>query len=253
MIYKWLPYFLFKPLFGDRRRWGLKADPNDADFKQWSSNCYMQFYHDNQKGTIGSMVNHYGFRIMRHVDLTGKRVLEVGPGIIEHLSYNHTRPESYFLVDIKKEMLTQSAEQLKKYGIHQVKMIQVTGTHLPLETDSVDMVITFHQLEHIYELDQYVQELKRVLKPSGLIVGAVPAEGGMAWGVGRFLTSRRYVKKNMPIDYDKIICWEHPNFVNKLKQILNKNFESIKSIKKPFCFLPMDFNLSWSFIFRNVK
>jgi len=57
----------------------------------------------------------------------------------------------------------------------------------------------------------------------------------------------------MDFDYDKIICWEHPNFVNKIKKLLDENFTNIKSIKKPFGFLPMDLNLSWSFICRNDK
>ena len=114
-------------------------------------------------------------------------------------------------------------------------------------------MVTFHQLEHIYELEEYLQELKRILKPNGVLIGAVPAEGGVAWGFGRFLTSRRYVRKNMDFDYDKIICWEHPNFVNKIKKLLDENFTSVKSIKKPFGVLPMDFNLSWSFIYRNDK
>ena len=57
----------------------------------------------------------------------------------------------------------------------------------------------------------------------------------------------------MDIDYDKIICWEHPNFVNKIKKLLDQNFTNIKSIKKPFPMLPFDLNLSWSFIYRNDK
>ena len=130
---------------------------------------------------------------------------------------------------------------------------RVEGLTIPLKDNVVDVLVTFHQLEHIYELDTYLQELKRILKPNGVLIGAVPTEGGVAWGFGRFLTSRRYVKKNMDFDYDKIICWEHPNFVNKIKTLLDKNFTNNKSIKKPFGMLPMDFNLSWSFEYRNDK
>ncbi len=138
MLYRYLPYFIFKPLFGDREKWGLKTDFYDADFIKWQN-------------------------------------------------------------------------------------------------------------------EYYLQELKRILKPNGILIGAVPTEGGIAWGLGRFVTSRRYVKKHMDIDYDKIICWEHPNFVNKIKKQLDDNFINIKSVKKPLGILPMDFNLSWSFIYRNDK
>jgi hypothetical protein len=88
------------------------------------------------------------------------------------------------------------------------------------------------------------------LKPGGYLLGSVPTEGSFAWGFGRYLTSRRYVKKNFDYNYDKIICWEHPSFVNKIKDCLDETFIKIKTIKKPFGFLPMDCNLSWSFIYQ---
>ena len=254
MLYKYLPYFIFKRLFGDRKKWGLKVNQSDKDSVKWQEDYYLKFYNDNQKGTIGTVVNHFGFKIMSEVDLSNKVVLEVGPGSIEHLDYNKTRPAQYIIADIKQDFLDISYKRLQDYGVSNIQTLQVNGLNIPIEDDSIDVLVTFHQLEHIYELEDYLQELKRVLKPNGILVGAVPTEGGVAWGLGRFLTSRRYVRKNMrDIDYDKIICWEHPNFVDKMKRLLNKNFIQIKSLKKPFSFLPFDFNLSWSFIYRNNK
>lgn len=122
----------------------------------------------------------------------------------------------------------------------------------PLEDNFSDIILSFHQLEHICNLTDYRLEIKRVLKKDGLFVGVVPTEDSLAWGGGRYLTSRRYVKKNMNFNYDKIICWEHPNFVDLIQEKLNQNFQLIHSTKKPFNFLPLDFNLSWSFIYKNT-
>ena len=253
MIYKYLPYFIFKPLFGDRKKWGLKTNYEDKDFRKWQDECYLEFYNDNQKGTIGTTVNHFGFKIISKIDFTNKTVLEVGPGKIDHLDYNQTKPKKYILADINRDFLEISKKRLAEYSIFNIDTIEVKGIQIPIEDDSVDIIVTFHQLEHIYELENYLQELKRILKPNGILIGAVPTEGGIAWGIGRFLTSRRYVRKNMDFDYDKVICWEHPNFVNKIKKLLDQNFTNIRSIKKPFGLLPMDFNLSWSFVYRNDK
>lgn len=253
MLYKFLPYFLFRPLFGDRKKWGLQTDYQDQDFQKWQNEYYLKFYEDNQKGSIGTIVNHFGFKIMKEVDYTDLTILEVGPGKIDHLQYNTTKPQKYILADINTDFLELSEARLNKSGIENIEKIEVKGHLIPLDDNSVDMLITFHQLEHIYQLEEYVEELKRVLKPNGILIGAVPTEGGMAWGLGRFLTSRRYVKKYMDFDYDKIICWEHPNFVNKIQKELDSHFERMVSHKKPFPFMPMDFNLSWSFIYRNTK
>ena len=67
-----------------------------------------------------------------------------------------------------------------------------------------------------------LKEFNRILKKNGIIVGAIPNEGGMAWGFGRYLTTRRYTKK-FNINYDKIICWEHPNFADFIFESFQKN------------------------------
>ena len=35
----------------------------------------------------------------RGIDFTNKVILEVGPGVLEHLQYNHTKPKKYYLAD----------------------------------------------------------------------------------------------------------------------------------------------------------
>jgi len=252
MLYKCLPYSIFKTLFGDRKKWGLKTNHQDEDFIKWQDNYY-QFYNDNQKGKIGNVINHYGFKLMRQVNLENLTALEVGPGIIEHTVYWNHEPETYIIADINKTFLKESAAKLKNISIKSIIELKVEDTHIPLEDNSVDIIISFHQLEHIYKLDDYVQELKRILKPNGILVGAVPTEGSIAWGLGRWLTSMRYVNAQMNFNYNKIICWEHPNFVNTIKMNLDKYFTREYSKKKPFSFLPMDFNFSWSFIYRNTN
>ena len=183
MIYKYLPYFIFKPLFGDRKKYGLQTDFNDKDFRKWQDECYLEFYNDNQKGSIGTIVNHLGFKIMKGVDLTDKTILEVGPGSIKHLDYNSSKPKQYILADIKKDFLDISSKRLKQYGMENIETIQVEGLTIPLNDNVVDVLVTFHQLEHIYELDTYLQELKRILKPNGVLIGAVPTEGGGSLGI----------------------------------------------------------------------
>lgn len=251
MLYKYLPYFIFKPLFGDRERFGLKTDHSDEEFLRWQNDYYLLFYNDNQKGGIGKAVNHLGFKIIDGIVLTEKIVLELGPGSIDHLDYNKTIADEYIIADINQDFLYISEQRLTEYGQKNVTKIEIMDDSLPLSDNSVDVVITFNQLEHIYKLEEYILEIKRVLKTDGILVGSVPTEGSFAWGLGRFLTSRRYVRKNLDINYDKIICWEHPNFVNKIKMLLDANFTVIKNKKKPFGLLPFDLNLSWSFIYMN--
>ena len=115
---------------------------------------------------------------------------------------------------------------------------------MPLKDNSVDIVLSFYSLEHLYPFQPYLDEINRVLKPNGILAGAIPAEGGFGWGLGRYLTSRRWFKKNTSIDPDKIICWEHPNFADEIIEGLNKSLTKRKLKLWPFSLIPiLDLNL----------
>ncbi len=43
-----------------------------------------------------------------------------------------------------------------------------------LENNSIDVITMWHVLEHVPNLDEYINELKRLIKPSGTIIIAVP-------------------------------------------------------------------------------
>lgn len=58
----------------------------------------------------------------------------------------------------------------KKFGEINAKKIQAKAHHLPLQNDSVDMVILPHLLEFDAHRFQTIREVERVLKPEGLLV-----------------------------------------------------------------------------------
>ena len=201
MIYKILPYFIFRSLFGDRKKFGLIPDHDDPDWQSWLNNGYI-FYIDNQKGKIGTFVNHLGFKIVKTVDYSNKVVLEIGPGIIEHFKYNKTIPAKYILSDINEDLLKKTINKFSKENKDfYLQKVFIKNERLPFKDNSVDIILTFHQLEHVLDIAAYMLELKRILKHGGLLVGAVPTEGSISWGIGRYLTSRRYIKRNFDFKY----------------------------------------------------
>jgi SAM-dependent methyltransferase len=243
-----LPHFLASPLFGNRRRFGLEIQHNDPEWSAWQK-FYMDFYQNTQKQGIGKVVNDLGYQILKLVDLSGKHVLEVGPGTLPHLRFWKGVPLHYTLMDNQQVLLDHSAKILEaqnvKYSCH------LTDSHiLPLNDQQADVVISFYSLEHLNPLDLYLQEIKRILRPGGIFIGAIPAEGGIAWGLGRFLTSRQYVRKHTSINLDKIICWEHPNFAEDILKKLDANFIPVSKKYSPFLLPLIDVNLIISFIYR---
>jgi SAM-dependent methyltransferase len=245
-VRKWLPSFASAVLWGDRERWGLEVKEEDPCWIEWQR-TYGKFYTANQRQGVGTTVNDAGYRVMQNVDLTGKTVLEIGAGDIRHLQYIKGKPKEYIIADVSEEMMGFAAEKLQDNAISYRKVFVTRNEPLSIKASSVDVIISFYSLEHLYPLEPYLQDMCRVLKPGGLLIGAVPSEGGLAWRLGRMLTSRRWFKKNTNIDPDKIICWEHPNYADHLFAEMDRLF-----VRKDVKFWPLgvpllDINLILSF------
>ena len=248
-IRKILPYVLKKRLWGDRRTFGLLPDFKDSSWIEWNK-VYTQFYVNNQRRGVGEKVNDIGYSVLKKVNLNGKNILEIGPGDIRHLKYwKGEKPKKYILADVSNDMMKIAEKKLNEYEIAYEKVFISRNKSLPIEDESVDIVISFYSLEHMYPLEDYLKDILRVLKKNGTIIGAIPAEGGLFWGLGRYLTSRRWFKKNTNINPDKIICWEHPNFADFVISKLETFFERKYLNFSPFQIRSIDFNLIIKFLY----
>jgi SAM-dependent methyltransferase len=245
-----LPRALAAPLFGDRERFGLVVQPDDPSWREWEK-TYLDFYFQTQKQSIGKIVNDAAYTVMSRVDLTGKHVLEVGPGDINHIPWWRGSPARYVVADIQQAMLDLSSRKLQARGVpHECRLVDRSDRGaLPFASGEFDVIVSFFTLEHLHPLARYVDGMLRVLKPGGLLVGAIPAEGGLAWGTGRFLTSRRWLKKHTAIDPDKLICWEHPNFADHVMHTLDGMMDRRYIEFWPLLVPSIDMNLVLKFMY----
>ena len=245
-----LPYCISKRLFGDRRQYGLIPNPTDPDLKRFEESAW-DFYDNTQRKGLIAQVNKMGYRVIERVDFREKIVLEIGPGVIHHLENMKSIPKEYYLCDIRDSVLEVASKQLSESHIPNKRVLldESKPFHLPFVNGFFDVIITLYSLEHLYPLSQYMQEITRVMHDGGILVGAVPCEGGFVWGLGRFLTTRRYVMKKYGINYDKLIGWYHPNFADAIIQAMDQFFTRQYLHMNPFSFLPADLNLVISFCY----
>lgn len=245
-----LPQALVRPLFGDRRRHGLVVKESDPHWQQWLM-TYATFYEINQRSGIGLRVNDAGYQVMRKVPLEGRRVLEIGPGDIRHHVHWQGRPASYTLFDVSEDMLAKGTSKLAALGIEaQTVLWKRAAQQWPFDNGAFDVIVSFYSFEHMYPFAPVRANLRRLLAPGGVVAGAIPCEGGLAWGLGRMLTSRRWFLRHTDIDPDKIICWEHPNFADSVLNELAATFGPARLSWWPWGLPSIDLNLIVSFIFE---
>lgn len=104
----------------------------------------------------------------------GKNVLDIACGTgygSFHLS--KAGAESVIGVDISEEAIDYCKE---KYSSPNVKYLVGTVESIPLEDDSVDVVVSMETIEHVREPAQkrFMQEVKRVLRKGGLFIVSTP-------------------------------------------------------------------------------
>ena len=192
-----MPEFLRSVLWGNRKKWGLKFDDKDPCWLEWQR-TYSEFYSATQRSGIGIKINDAGYEIMSSLDIGGKRVLEIGAADIRHLKYMKGKPSEYILIDNLQEFLRPAEEKLSSEGIPFKSILVERNKPWPLADQSVDIIISFYSLEHLYPLRPYLEDMKRVLKPGGTLIGAIPAEGGLAWGGGAHAHISAVVQEKYP-------------------------------------------------------
>lgn len=74
-------------------------------------------------------------------------------------------------VDLSKNAVAYARNQYSKKGLH---LLQGNAVFLPLRDRSFDMVVSFETIEHINEYEEYLEEMKRVLKPQGTFICSTP-------------------------------------------------------------------------------
>lgn len=248
-ITRYLPKGLQDSLCG-KREWSKGTrNPEDSDWQAWHADS-MQFYTSQQRGGIGKIVNEAGYKIISTLDLSGKRCLEIGPGILPHMSHWRGKPDRYDIADISSQMLRESEKKLDVARIPYASYLLDGSSALPMGDEEYDVIISFYSLEHLYPLDAHLEEFFRVLRPKGTLIGAIPSEGGLAWGVGRMLTSRRYAKRNFSWDFDKITAWEHCNIAGEVLAALDSRFSRVSQRYWPLLIPLIDVNLIVQFVYE---
>lgn len=253
MFERIIPYAVKKIFWGDRRKLGLAPNFDDEDWQRWTGGVsdllYENVRHDD--GSIIERIHNKCYEIAADINFEGKDVLEIGPGIIDYTQHLKSLPNKYVAAEISLGAIAYTKSSLDNTGLHPLPVIidPKGECGLPFADNTFDYVILFNVLEHMNPLGLHLDEILRVLKPKGLVFGSIPCEGGMSWVAGRYLTTRKFVEAN-GVDYIKIMCWEHPNFVDQIFYELDLRFE--QKVKKlfPFNWLPYDFNLIASFSYQ---
>lgn len=133
--------------------------------KEWTGERLETFvYNEN-------MVEHLHRYSIAMSFITGKKVLDIASGEGYGTNLLAAKAEYIFGVDIDN-IAIEAAK--KKYAAGNISFLQGSADKIPLTDNSVDVVVSFETIEHHDKHDEMLQEIKRVLKPHGLLIMSSP-------------------------------------------------------------------------------
>lgn len=102
----------------------------------------------------------------------GKSVLDVacGEGYGSDMLANAAK--DVIGIDISKDAIAHASDRYR--GRENLEFMRGSCEKLPLPDDSVDVAISLETIEHLEQQEAFISELRRVLKPGGLLVMSSP-------------------------------------------------------------------------------
>lgn len=138
------------------------------------------------------------YRFASHF-VAGQTVLDVACGSgfgLEMLRAAGARPIG---IDYARETLTSI-----RVDRPDAQLVHADATRLPLETASIDQIVSFETIEHVPNAAALIRELRRVLKPGGHLVLSTP---NRAFGpVERHTANRFHVREFTADELRSLLC-----------------------------------------------
>jgi ubiquinone/menaquinone biosynthesis C-methylase UbiE len=151
------------PIFSEADDYIKNYDEISADhmesLKQTGENPFMSeaYWDELENSTVEQLKPHL---------FSGAKILDVGVGLGRLLDKLDPKLEK-FGIDISEQYLAES----KKKGIN-VCMAKIED--MPYEDNLFDFVVSTDVLEHVFDLNQCIEQILRVLKPGGILLMRVP-------------------------------------------------------------------------------
>jgi SAM-dependent methyltransferase len=166
------------------------------------------------------------------------RTLEIGAGLGEH--YRYEKPDGeYYAVELREELV--EALRTKHPGI--TALVGDCQARLPFNDGFFDRILAIHVLEHLNDLPRALNEVARLLAPSGTFVTVIPCEGGLAYTLARRVSAQRVFEREFGMPYEWLIRSEHLNVPWEIESELRKRFRITDTRYFPFRVPSVSLNL----------
>lgn len=167
------------------------------------------------------------------------RTLEIGAGDGEHLRYEKLDSQEYFALELREVLANNLRTSFPQVNV----IVGDCQDRIQVPDQFFERVIAIHVLEHLTNLPKALDEVVRVLSPSGRFSVVIPCEGGLLYSLGRQFSSKRIFEKRYGVDYEWMISYDHVNRADEVMKELLARFTLEDSTYFPFRIPSINSNL----------
>jgi len=138
------------------------------------------------------------------LDIRNKKILDLGCGDGVLTNYLNTKKSKAYGIDYSSEAINFAKEKTASKNIN---FIQGSAYELPFSDNYFDAIVSSDVIEHLDNVDKYLEEIKRVLKYDGIVVISTPIKF-----------------TEYPLDKMHVIEW----FPDEFKAVIDSKFEQSK-------------------------
>ncbi|HID28975.1 MAG TPA: class I SAM-dependent methyltransferase, partial [Desulfobacterales bacterium] len=145
-------------------------------------------------------VRWHNFTALLDRDFQGAAAVELGVGTAIYIERASQIFSNIIAVDGSANMLRETERRANALGLTNVATLQADVVSMPaIRTESLDVAYFFGLIEHVIQTDLFVSEVKRILKPNGIVIGSASNAKcpwynirRLFWGMGKHCTSDSY-------------------------------------------------------------
>jgi ubiquinone/menaquinone biosynthesis C-methylase UbiE len=211
---------------------------------------YRKLHREGLQGWGNALVDRL---IERHTKrFLGMRILELGASSGEHLQFVSIEPawHSYTCLDISPGIsnpdLYKSLVRSNEPIYPRIKFVEASVENIPFHDNSFDLVVTTCLLAHVREPEKALSEIRRVVKPGGQVVIALPADPGILNRLVKKLITFPKMKRMGILSPNLEYAREHINGVGNLLEFIKSQFsnDDLKLRYFPFGIKSWNFSLA---------
>lgn len=232
----------------ERFRWPKAIPPLDAQQQRINDDFMHQWHEVLPRRYHGIERFNHGYALRRLPEVRPFKTLELGAGIGAHVAFEDLSIQEYHAIEVRPSM----ADALRQRFPLVRTAVGDCQRALPYEDSFFHRVVVVHVLEHLPDLPSCLDQVRRVLKPGGILSVVLPCDPGLAYEIARKISAERFFRKRYRIPYRWLARREHINSPGEILHLLRERFVEMERSYYPLAIPIVNLNLCIGSTWRKV-